>query len=159
MWRTINGYEGLYEVSSEGEVASLRFNHTNNRKIIRQSCNTNGYRIVKLYKHGNKNTTRVHRLVAQAFLPNPNGYDQVNHKDGVRTNNCMQNLEWVDNSENQKHSVYCLHTNYFAKVNKPIKVRDSETNKLYRSISEASRDTGVSKQAVKSGLRFIKEDS
>ena len=153
MWREIEGYAGLYEVSDAGEVASLRFNHSNKRRIIKQSRNTNGYMIVKLYKHGAKKTVRVHRLVAMAFIKKPNGKNQVNHKDGDKTNNSVKNLEWVDNSENQLHSFQKLGNSYSGQ-GISVKIADKTTGKIYSSISETARAIGVSRRTIANSKRF-----
>lgn len=90
-WRDIKGYEGIYQVSSEGRVKSFYFG----KEKIRKLCNDkDGYLIVSLWKNGVSENPRVHRLVAEAFIPNPNNYPVVNHKDENRQNSCKDNLEW-----------------------------------------------------------------
>lgn len=94
-WRAIKGYGGAYEVSSEGRVRSLRFNKI---KILKQMTNAgryNGYAVVTLYDENHRGKKlKVHRLVAEAFLPNPERYPSINHKDEEKTNNNVNNLEW-----------------------------------------------------------------
>ena len=98
VWRDVKGFEGLYQVSNMGRMKILA--HTNKRgykrkgKIMKLSFNAYGYRQVGIFKNGKRYTRRVHRLVAQAFIPNPNNYPIINHKDEVRTNNKVSNLEW-----------------------------------------------------------------
>lgn len=158
MWTPIEGYVGLYEVSDTGEVASLRFNHTNKRRIIKQYRNTNGYMLVKLYKNKKKKTVRVHRLVANAFLVEQKGKDQVNHKDGNKTNNNVRNLEWVNNSENQLHSIHTL-GNKRRYLGSSIGVIDTLTGERYDSISQLARALGVSRRTIVYNGRFKREDS
>ena len=100
-WRDIEGYNGKYQVSSLGRVKSLRDNNGNPReKIRKQSKDKDGYLVVILLKKRKPKSYRVHRLVASAFLENPNGYTCVNHKDECKTNNCVNNLEWCTQKYN-----------------------------------------------------------
>lgn len=91
MWAEIRGYEDLYYVSTDGEVYSVR-----RKKILKPWKNEIGYLLVTLRKDGVKKNVRVHRLVAEAFIPNPHGYPQINHKDEDKTNPHVDNLEWCD---------------------------------------------------------------
>lgn len=103
-WKPINGYEGLYEVSDLGNVRSLNLGNRGFTRNLYLKPHKDGYRQVELFRNGQKRMLTVHRLVAQAFLPNPNGYDQVNHIDFDRSNNDVSNLEWCDASYNALHS-------------------------------------------------------
>jgi hypothetical protein len=96
-WRNIKDYEGLYQVSNEGRVKSLWFGR---EKILKGGKDKDGYLLVKLCQDGKQVMKKVHRLVAQAFLENPNNYEQVNHKDEDKTNNHVENLEWCNRSYN-----------------------------------------------------------
>ena len=94
-WRDVVGYEGLYKVSTEGNIKSIRRN-----KILSQDTNQDGYKRVQLYKNKASKNYSVHRLVAQAFIPNPDNLPQVNHKDEDKSNNCVSNLEWITPKDN-----------------------------------------------------------
>ena len=94
IWKDIEGYEGLYQVSNEGNVKSLARYHVRNDRILKQSHDKDGYNIVCLTKDNLKKWFRVHRLVAKAFIPNPNNYQVINHKDENPKNNSVENLEW-----------------------------------------------------------------
>lgn len=98
-WKPVVGYEGLYEVSDSGKVFSLISN-----KCIDSGLTTREYKRVCLSAAGKKRFHHVHRLVAEAFIPNPENMTQVNHIDGNKQNNHVSNLEWCDNSQNQKHA-------------------------------------------------------
>lgn len=109
-WKDIKGYEGLYQISNLGEVKSLsrEVEQSNGKKYtikerkLKTSRNGNGYTGITLNKDG-KHRFNVHRLVALHFIENPEGKEQVNHKDLDKTNNCKDNLEWLTKSENQIH--------------------------------------------------------
>ena len=95
-WRPVVGYEGLYEVSNTGQVRSLdRFYYRLHKgKVLSPTKDRYGYLTVTLNCNGKSKTIKIHRLVAQAFLPNPDNLPQVNHKDEDKTNNNVTNLEW-----------------------------------------------------------------
>lgn len=110
IWKEIEGYEGLYEVSNYGSVKSLNYNKTRKEKILKPYLNTDGYLNIDI----NKKQYKVHRLVAQAFIPNPQNLPQVNHKDEDKTNNHSTNLEWctAEYNINYSHSkqIICIET-------------------------------------------------
>jgi len=104
IWKDVLGYEGIYEVSNLGNVKSLNYNHTKKERILKKCNGTQNYHIVCLHKEGSSKTRKVHRLVALSLIPNPDNKPQVNHIDGDKQNNKIENLEWVNNSENQLHA-------------------------------------------------------
>lgn len=99
IWKPIAGYEGLYEVSNLGNIKSLRRN-----KIMKQGVHSFGYRYVILSKNNESKNLLVHRLVAEAFISKIEGKTDVNHIDGNKYNNSVDNLEWVSKSENMYHA-------------------------------------------------------
>lgn len=109
-WKDVVGYEGIYQVSNKGHIKRMtRGPGTHPGKLLKLSESSTGYLIVSLCKNGNCRTALVHRLVAQAFLgcaPSPS--HQVNHKNGIRNDNCTQNLEWATPTENNRHAVQTL---------------------------------------------------
>ena len=108
-WKDIKGYEGLYQVSDLGRVRSLERDVFNPRgtvirhieeKILAPNLNRYGYQYVSFSLNGKIKSITVHRLVAEAFIPNPENKPQVNHKNEIKTDNCVDNLEWCDASYN-----------------------------------------------------------
>ena len=98
-FKDISGYKGDYQVSNLGRIKSLKFTE----KILRQKNDGHGYLVVNLYNKGSK-SKKVHRLVAIAFIPNPENKKTVNHKKGIKTDNRAKELEWATYSENHLHS-------------------------------------------------------
>lgn len=107
IWKDINGYEGYYQISNKGNVRSIdRFDGVHDRTgtVIKPNLKTNGYLQVGLRKHNKRKWIGVHRLVAIHFIDNPENKPQVNHIDGNKQNNTVENLEWVTQEENQQHA-------------------------------------------------------
>ena len=99
-WRDVVGTNGEYKVSDMGKVVT-----SNTGRILKPCIDQRGYERVCLFKVDRRRRYKVHRLVAMAFIPNPENKPQVNHKDGNKRNNSVSNLEWVTNEENFKHSM------------------------------------------------------
>ena len=107
VWKDVPGYEGLYQVSSTGNVKSLPKMcgfRKDKGKILSSFINMNGYELVTLCKNNNQKHFQVHRLVAMAFIPNINNKPQVDHINRVRTDNRVENLRWVSVSENSNNT-------------------------------------------------------
>ena len=102
-WRDIKGYEGLYQVSNEGEVRSLNYNHTGTIHTLNPSSNNRGYEHVNLFKDGERKMKQIHRLVAEAFIENPDNLPHINHKDENPHNNKVENLEWCTPAYNNAY--------------------------------------------------------
>lgn len=99
MWKDILGFEGYYQVNENGEILNVKTG-----KLRSLKPKKNGYVSVDLYKDGRAQWKRVHILVAQAFIPNPNNYPVVMHKDNNKSNNCVSNLKWGTISQNTKEA-------------------------------------------------------
>ena len=100
IWKPIKGYEGLYFISNLSRVKRVTPRGKFKERLLYKSLNDSGYWCVSLCKNGKAKSKRVHRLVADAFIPNPENKTQVGHKDESRTNDSLENLEWVTPEEN-----------------------------------------------------------
>lgn len=107
IWKDVIGYEGLYQVSNLGKIKRVMFTngkYSFKKERLLNKFLINGYEKVELNKNGIGKPKFIHRLVAEAFIPNPENKLQVNHIDGNKQNNCISNLEWATPSENTKHA-------------------------------------------------------
>lgn len=152
LWKGIRGYEGLYEVSSKGRIRSLdrivyqgeKPRHIKGR-LIKGWNNGSGYFVVSLCKLGQRKVHYIHRLVADHFLENPHNMPEVNHIDYDKSNNNLDNLEWVSRLDNIKHSVIHMYKPHQSSTNTGCSyiTKRKNTNK-YRVIvdkKENSADT------------------
>ena len=105
IWRDIKDYEGLYQVSNLGEVKSLNYHRTREEKIIKPSRHCSGYLQVCLCKDCEQKVLKVHRLVAAAFIPNPENKPCIDHINAIRDDNRVENLRWVTPKENSGNPI------------------------------------------------------
>ena len=105
IWKDIPGYDGKYQASNTGRIRSTRHRSVQRFHELSQRDNGTGYLMVTVYFNGITKKMLVHRLVAMAFIDNPDNLPCVNHKDEDRQNNCVENLEWCDKSYNQLYSL------------------------------------------------------
>lgn len=103
IWRDIPGYEGLYQVSNYGNVMSLNYCRRGFAKQLTPKCSNTRRLWVELFSGGKRKPKLIHRLVAEVFIPNPEGYPQINHKDGNPQNNHVDNLEWCTQEYNIRY--------------------------------------------------------
>lgn len=142
VWRDIEGYEGLYQVSDQGRVKSLGHKWRKSERILKPVVRQDGYQVVNLYAGGKPKTFKVHRLVCQAFHENPDNKPQVNHINEIKTDNRASNLEWATAREN---SNFGTRTERLGKAqSKPVGqyTRDGALVKIWPSVSEAERQAG-----------------
>ena len=160
LWKDIPQYEGLYQVSNYGRVKSVKTG-----KIKCQSSKPNGYQFLQLYKNNKPKNEYVHRLVAMAFIPNPDKLPQVNHKDEDKANNFVDNLEWCDNSYNQKYHNKQKRSAETLKLECKTSIQiikcDMDGNELeyYNSMREAERENGLANGAVSAYFRFNRKQT
>jgi hypothetical protein len=124
------------------------YNHNTN-KFKKWTKDTNGYMKTQIWVDGKPKNVLQHRLLAQEFIDNPKNKKQVNHKNGVKHDNRIENLEWVTQSENGLHSF----ANGLQKVTRPCKkVIDMNSNKIYESVTEAAKDNMISRSHLSNML-------
>lgn len=140
-WVSIENYEGLYEISNYGNVRSLPRKSQNRNKLIKflNLTPTGRYTILSFYKKGVRKSMTVHRLVAKAFIPNPDNKPMVNHRDGNGHNNRIDNLEWCTHSENVLHSFRTLGAIPWNKGNSKTKIIDCEYCGKQRTVKNCEK--------------------
>jgi len=141
-WKAVNGYEGLYEVSDKGRVKGLKRN-----RILKNIVDSLGYVRVSLCKENKPKAHKIHRLVAEHFLK-PSEYKVVNHIDGNKENNSVENLEWCNASQNRKHA---CDTGLAAKEEGRL-IMCNETKEVYKGVMSAARHIGISHTMISSIL-------
>lgn len=162
-WRDVVGLEGVYLVSNYGRV-KRKTDYTyrkNSRmsvrtKILKPDRDKKGYCRVHLSNKGVMKTFLIHRLVAEAFLPNENNFPQVNHIDGNPSNNTLENLEWCDQSYQEIHKHYVL--GHCGGTYEARKVINKTSGEIYPSIGSASRSSGVPIHILFNRLQSGKKD-
>lgn len=144
MWKDIKDYEGLYEISDEGEVRNYV-----TKKLLTGDINNFGYYRVKLYKNNKQKTFFRHRLVAQAFIPNPNNFSEVNHIDGNKSHNYKENLEWSSRTHNEREAHRLKIKQY-----KPFEVEfKNGEKKKYEFAIDFANEIGVTKRVIQNWLQ------
>ena len=159
-WKDIKGFEGYYQVSNLGRVRSLdrEIYHSYNKtishykgSIMKLSKRRKGYLGLVLMKGNKQKSFLVHRLVAEAFIPNPNNYDQVNHIDENKTNNQVDNLEWCNCKYNVNYGS-CIERMKATRTNnthnqRPVKC--VETGEIFKNSRDAERKTGYKSRSIR----------
>lgn len=145
-WKSVVGYEGLYEISNLGRIKSLNFDGTKRERIMSPYL-VHGYSRIRIFKNSKPRSVGVHRLVAEAFIANPDNKPYVNHINGDKSDNRAANLEWCTQSENTIHS-YRVLMNKASGGREKKKVMLVETGQVFESIKEASKMTGHNRTSI-----------
>lgn len=148
IWKDIKGYENQYQISNLGNIRALsRKGQRKGIERMKTRISNWGYPIISIWKNNKQKTFAVHRLVAETFIANPNNKAEVNHKNGIKTDNRVENLEWVTREENIQHA-YNTGLNPrslpMPEVVKMPKIICCETGDVFNSITEASHKYNVS---------------
>lgn len=157
IWKTIEGTDNKYSVSNLGNVRRNEHytivgptnTHMNGAKVfykerlLKKYINKEGYEIVKLVKDNKGMTLKVHRLVANAFIPNPNNYDQVNHINEIRNDNTVNNLQWCNAKQNANHGSRNKKLAMISGIRVAQYTKTGELVKVWDSISQASKYYGT----------------
>lgn len=155
-WKDIKGFEGFYQISNSGIVKSLGGwcgTAKRKEKIRSTSLTHDGYVKVRLIHQGKDKTMRVHRLVAEAFIPNPESKSTVNHKDGNKQNNVVENLEWVDRKEQMVHAYKMgLKTSRLGSENSNAKLTDEQVKEIRKLYVPQSKEFGTVALGKKYGV-------
>lgn len=147
-WRDIKGYEGLYQVSNYGRIKSLNYHRRNVEKILTPIKHSNGYYYINLFKNKKGKIYRMHRLVAIAFIPNPNNYQLINHKDENKANNNVENLEWCTSKYNSNYGA-CIEKRVEKQSKKVIQLTlDDVFVKEWNSTMECGRNGYIQSKVV-----------
>lgn len=162
IWKPVKNYEGLYEVSNKGQVKRLEHvivdkigrKYHKKERIMKGSPTGNGYLKVDLQDNkGKRKPLKVHRIVAEAFVPNPDNKPQVNHKNEIKTDNHVENLEWITAKENLNYGT----RNERARkaISKPVAqyTKDGKLVKIWQSTREAGRELNISNGNISSVAR------
>lgn len=152
IWLPVVGCEEDYQVSSKGRVMSNNYNHTGSPRLLKQSLVKGGYLRVSITINGEHKSVKVHRLVAEAFIPNPNNYETVNHRDEVKTNNCVENLEWLSSGDNVRYGTGINRRSVSRKENaKGTKINVFKNGVFYKYFSNvisASKELGIGRDSI-----------
>ena len=156
IWKNIPNYEGLYQVSNLGRVKSFRKctkHRFESEYILKPSVSNSGYAQVTLYDNTVRRKFLVHKLVAEAFIPNPNNYPQVNHKDENPLNNEVTNLEWCTSEYNNAYGTARIRM--IETKSRPVEqlTIDGQILAVYRSAKIARQMLGVSKSSLGYAIR------
>lgn len=161
IWKDVVGYEGIYQVSSLGRIKSLsRYVNRNDghrrltpEKILISAKNYKGYMGIALIKDGQKYRTTVHRIMAKAFIPNPENKCDVNHINGIKDDNRIENLEWSTRTENVIHAYKLGLRPHVAPNAKRLKIIDTSTGIVYEKLNDAAKALGIHKNTLWNRLK------
>lgn len=157
-WKDIIGYKGIYKISSLGRIKSLKRKYCRKTFVMKPSKNADGYLVTALRKNGISKTVSISRLVAIHFLENPKKFKEVNHKNSIRTDNRVNNLEWCDRKYNVNHSYKYGFCSRVGSLNNRTKLDDNDII-FIREINKAGlfsyREIGLMFNLSKSGVYNI----
>lgn len=150
LWKPVVGFEKYYIASSNGNIWSLR-----SGKMLKPKIDKYGYEVVVLSVHGVPHHRTVHRLVAQAFIPNPRNLPTVNHINEIKLDNRVENLEWMSIEDNNNHGTRNKRMSD-TKCKKPVEqIFKDGTRVRYKGVKDASRKTGINRCQISNCCKNI----
>lgn len=162
IWKPIEGTNGRYEVSNTGKVRSLNYKRTGTTREMKPAPDQKGYMKTVLLFDRKYKPVKIHRLVAEAFIENPDNLPQVNHKDGNKGNNSVANLEWTSNYDNAHHAMeHGLFQNSLEAIKKSNQARrkavvaidEQGHRRVFESQNEASRQLNINRRHIQLALK------
>ena len=162
-WKQVPGFEGIYEVSDHGNIRSIDrvVSYKDGRtrrfkgKLLAPRVNEDGYLQVQLSVKDKPKTVKIHRIVAEVFIQNPDGLPEVNHRDEDKTNNAASNLEWCSHGYNSRYGTRGARIS--KKHGKPVEVYapgDAQASLRFDSISQAAEYFGVTGESVRQAIKY-----
>lgn len=153
IWKDIEEFEGKYQISSMGRVKSLNFKLTGKEQIMSLKINKYGYKQILLYKDKKYKTFLIHRLVAQAFIPNPDNKPEIDHINTNKTDNRVENLRWVTSSENKNNPITIEKYKNCSSIPVLQFTLDGELVRKWDSATQVERELGVYQSHITSCLK------
>lgn len=151
IWKDIPGYKGFYKVSNLGRVKSFLKSH---ERILKPTLINTGYLSLVLMKNKSRKTFNIHRLIALAFIPNPENKRTVNHKNGIKSDNRIDNLEWATYSENTKHAYDIGLIKHLSSKDNPLSIpvyqytKEGKFLRKYDSENQAAKISGLTQSHI-----------
>lgn len=159
IWKDIEGYEGLYQISNWGRVRSLKYKGGSKERILKPCISGRGYLYVSLCKNHKRKNHYIHRLVGKAFLDNPDNLNEINHKDEDKKNNHANNIEWCDRKYN------CNYGTAIQRMTKTLSrtiyqyTLDGELLNEWQSMHEIQRKLGYDRRSISKCCRGLFKQS
>ncbi|MBO7322822.1 MAG: HNH endonuclease [Bacteroidales bacterium] len=152
VWKPIKGFEEEYKISNEGQVFSIRRN-----KLLKPKIDRYGYKVVALSKEGKLHHRTIHRLVAQAFIPNPSHLPTVNHINEVKTDNRVSNLEWLSVADNDNHGSRNARMADSKSKLPVVQIFPGGNTVVYKGVKDAWRITGINRNCIAQCCKNIRK--
>ena len=148
VWKDIEGYGGVYQISNFGRIKS--FSNRSKGKELALVRNPSGYMYIHLWINGKCRYFRVHRLLAKAFIPNPENKPEINHKNGIKDDNKVENLEWCTHKENMEHAFKIGLKSHIGEKHPCAKLKNSDVQEIRRLLKYGLKQCFIAKMFLSS---------